>query len=95
MEIEIVPGAALDDAKQIDTIVSRMEDAMTKLNSIITNQMGDVGSGKEISTKWAGVVTDNWRSYYTTDIPNTMEQMKQSATNLRMAVEKASSYSNN
>ncbi len=91
--IEITPGAALDDAKQIDAIVATMADAMDKLNQIITNKMGESGSGKPISTDWAGTVSDNWKQYYTTDIPNTMEEMKKSAANLRLAVDNAINFS--
>ena len=95
MNIEILPGAALDDAKMIDTIVSDMTDAMAELNDIINNKMGEVGSGKPISTAWAGDVISNWNAYYSSDIPETMEQMKLSATNLRMAVDAAVQYRKN
>lgn len=94
MNIEIQPGAALDSAKEIDKIVSDMTEAMDQLNDIINTKMGEVGSGKPISTNWAGEVANNWKNYYSTDIPDTMEQMKLSATNLRKAVDASISYSN-
>jgi len=93
MNIEIAPGAALDGAKQIETIVAAITDAMDTLNKIITSKMGESGSGQPISTDWAGTVSNNWKQYYTTDIPNTMEEMKKSAANLRLAVENFNTYS--
>lgn len=94
MNIEITTEALLDAAKQIDTIVSNMKSAMDDLDNIINNKLGPVGSGKPVSTNWAEQIVSNWKRYYTNDIPATMEQMQQSAVNLRMAVDSAISYSN-
>ena len=77
MNLEIRPGAALDDAQEIDNIVGRMKAAMEELNTIILNNMGPVGSEKPIST----------------DLPATMDAMQLSASNLRQAVDAAVRYS--
>ena len=86
MNLEIKPGAALADAEEIDSIVSRMKDAMEQLDTIIRNNMGSAGSGKQISTEWAGNLLAEWTNYYGEDIPATMEAMQLSASNLRQAV---------
>ena len=91
--LEIMPGAALDDAREIDSIVSRMTAALDELNTIIVHEIGETGSGKNISFDWAGKLVAEWNNYYTKDIPATMAAMQQSATNLRMAVDNAVSYS--
>ena len=93
MNLQIKPGAALDDAKQIDVIVADITDAMDQLNKIMNDKIGGSGSGKPISTDWGGSVSTNWSKYYSSDIPQTMEEMKLSATNLRKAVEAFLQYS--
>ena len=87
MNITINPGAATDDAAQIDSLVQTMEDSMQTLDNAIKNT---IPSG--IQTTWSETVRDNWESYYTADIPAAMEGMKLSAANLRMAVEQALQY---
>jgi len=87
MNITINPGAATDDAAQIDSIVSQMETDMETLNAAITR---NIPSG--VDTTWSDGVLNNWQSYYTADVPSAMADMKQSATNLRMAVEAALAY---
>lgn len=94
MNIEITTEALLDAAKEIDTIVNNMKDAMDDLNNIINNKLGPVGSGKPVSTNWAEQIVTNWKRYYGNDIPSTMAQMQQSALNMRMAVDSAIAYSN-
>lgn len=94
MQLQIKPGAALDSAKEIEEIVAKIEEAMETLNSIMNNNMGPVGSGKEISTNWAEEVISNWKNYYTSDIPEIMAEITVSATNLKLAVETAQAYSN-
>lgn len=88
MNITINPGAATDDAAQIDSIIETMKSDMETLNNAINNT---IPSG--IQTEWSEEVKGNWSSYYSSDIPETMEEMKLSATNLRMAVEQALAYS--
>ena len=93
MNLQLKPGAATEDAKQIDTIVQEITEAMAKLNKIMEDKIGGSGSGKPISTDWGGNVSENWKKYYSSDIPQTMEEMKQSATNLRTAIEAFLQYS--
>jgi hypothetical protein len=87
MNITINPGAATDDASQIDSLVQTMQESMETLNSAITSTIPD-----GIQTTWSETVRENWESYYTADVPAAMEDMKLSATNLRLAVEQALQY---
>lgn len=87
MNITINPGAATDDATQIDSIVSTMEENMQTLDAAIKSAIPD-----GIQTTWSDTVRSNWESYYTADVPAAMEDMKLSAANLRLAVEQALSY---
>ncbi len=87
MNITINPGAATDDATQIDSIVSTMEENMQTLDAAIKSTIPD-----GIQTTWSDTVRSNWESYYSADVPAAMEDMKLSAANLRLAVEQALSY---
>lgn len=88
MNITINPGAATDDASQIDSIVSTMEENLETLNGAITR---NIPNG--VQTSWSETVRENWSTYYGADIPAAMADMKLSATNLRMAVDQALKYS--
>lgn len=87
MNITINPGAATDDAAQIDSIVSTMQENMETLDNAIKQT---IPSG--IQTTWSETVRENWESYYGSDVPAAMEDMKLSAQNLRLAVEQALQY---
>lgn len=87
MNITINPGAATEDAAQIDQIITQMEEDMQVLDKAIKNNIPD-----GIQTSWSDTLRGNWESFYTADIPQTMEEMKLSATNLRMAVDAALKY---
>lgn len=87
MNITINPGAATDDAAQIDSIVSTMEENMQTLDAAIKSAIPE-----GIQTTWSDTVRTNWETYYSADVPAAMEDMKLSATNLRLAVEQALSY---
>ena len=87
MNITINPGAATDDAAQIDTIVEQMEEDMQTLDAAIKRTIPD-----GIQTSWSETVRGNWESYYTADVPQAMADMKLSATNLRYAVDQALAY---
>ena len=87
MNITINPGAATDDAAQIDSLVETMERSMETLDQAIKNTIPD-----GIDTTWSNTVKDNWCTYYTADVPQAMEDMKLSAANLRLAVEQALAY---
>ena len=45
-----------------------------------------------IQTTWSDTVRTNWETYYNADVPEAMEEMKKSATNLRLAVQQALAY---
>ena len=87
MNITINPGAATEDASQIDSIVTTMQESMEVLNNAIKNT---IPSG--IQTTWSQTVRDNWEGYYNADIPEAMESMKLSAQNLRLAVQHALAF---
>ena len=87
MNITINPGAATDDAAQIDSLVQSIEESAETLNNAIKNT---IPSG--IQTTWSDTVRGNWEQYYNSDVPAAMEDMKLSATNLRMAVEEVVAY---
>ncbi len=87
MNITINPGAATDDAAQIDSLIQTIEESMETLDSAIKNT---IPSG--IQTTWSETVRENWENYYTSDVPSAMEDMKLSATNLRLAIEQALKY---
>ena len=88
MNITITPGAATQDAAEIDSIVSSIESSMEVLDAAIKR---NIPSG--IETTWSDEVKNKWETYYSSDVPEAMEEMKQSATNLRMAVDQATKYS--
>ena len=87
MNITINPGAATDDAAQIDSIVSTMQEDMETLDSAIKRNIPD-----GVQTTWSDTVRSNWESYYGADIPEAMAEMKLSASNVRLAVEQALQY---
>ncbi len=87
MNITINPGAATDDAAQIDSLVQSIQESMQTLDNAIKNTIPE-----GIQTTWSETVRENWESYYTADIPAAMEDMKLSAANLRLAVEQALQY---
>ena len=87
MNITINPGAATDDAAQIDSIVTTMEEDMQTLDSAIKRNIPD-----GVQTTWSDEVRTNWEGYYGADVPQAMADMKLSATNLRLAVEQALAY---
>lgn len=88
MNITIKPGAATDDAAQIDSIIKQIEQDMQTLDAAIKKNIPD-----GVQTNWSETVRSNWEQYYSADIPDAMAQMSMSASNLRLAVEKALTYS--
>lgn len=87
MNVTLKPGAATDDARQIDMIVQKISDAMAELDQAMDSTIPN-----GIRTTWSLGVKDNWDEYYTSDIPATLEDMKLSAANLRLAIEQVLSY---
>ena len=89
MNVTIKPGAATQDAAQIDSIVNQIREDMKVLNDAINST---IPSG--IQTNWSEELLNSWRQYYGGDVDSTLAEMAASATNLRMAVEKTLQYSN-
>lgn len=87
MNITILPGAALDDAKVIDNIVAEILEDLQTLNKAIIDTIPE-----GIETTWSNTVRENWERYFSTDIPEALDAMKLSAANLRLAVEQALQY---
>ena len=85
--VTIKPGAATDDAKQIDDIVSQMASDMATLDNAVKSTIPD-----GIQTTWSNTVRENWETYYKADVPEAMEEMKLSANNLRIAVDQSLKY---
>lgn len=85
--ITIKPGAAVDDAVQIDNIVSTIQRDMEELDNAISFAVPN-----RIQTSWSEELAENWSKYYSSDIPESMEQMKASAGNLRVAVQQSLEY---
>lgn len=88
MNVTINTAAALDDAAQIENVVTRLTDDMATLNQAIKDT---IPAG--IQTEWSETLSDNWNKYYTADIPNAMEEMKVSASNIQMAVQTTEDFS--
>lgn len=91
MNIVINPNAALDDATQIDSIVSSIQAEMDQLDVVI-NDCIDKGPDT-ITTEWGTAVKTNWNNYHNEDIPAVMAEMTKSASNLRVAVDEALRFS--
>ena len=87
MNVTLKPGAATDDARQIDMIIQKISDSMAELNQAMNRAIPN-----GVKTTWSLSVKDNWDKYYTADVPATLEDMKLSATNLRAAIEQVLSY---
>ncbi len=85
MNLQINPGAALDDAQQIDSIVTSIQESMAELDAAM--------KADTTEAEWADKVKSNWNNYYNADVANGMNDMKLSATNLRTAVQQAMDYS--
>lgn len=89
MNVTIKPGAALEDATQIDSIVNQIREDMKVLNDAINNT---IPSG--IQTTWGDELSRNWQQYYGSDVDEALVEMAASASNLRMAVDQILKYSN-
>lgn len=87
MNIQIRPGAATEDALQIESIIKSIQESMAKLNAAIDST---IPSG--IETSWSETLKTNWKTYYGADVEEAMNSMALSATNLRRAVDEAIKY---
>ena len=80
---------ARDGAKQILNIVNIMEQTMNELDGAVKKNIPE-----KVETQWSDTLRGSWQKYYTGDIPETMNAMKLSASNIQMAVDSAEAYSN-
>ena len=85
--ITINPNVAMEDALQIDSIVSSIEKDMEILNEVIQRTIPT-----DIETSWAEDLKDEWNMYYNSQVPEAMLGMSQSAQNLKMAVQEIVKY---
>ncbi len=88
MNITIKPGAATQDARDIENIVTTIEQALETLDAAIKE---NIPNG--VQTTWSEEVRNNWETYYSADVLAAMADMRQSATNLKLAVDTALKYS--
>lgn len=89
MNIIIKPGAATDDAANIDDIISKINSSLETLDAAIKR---NIPNG--VQTTWSDDVRNNWETYYAADVPSAIADMKASGANLRLAVQEALKYSN-
>lgn len=87
MNLTIIPGAATEDASQIDAIVEQIDKCMLELDSVIKRVIPD-----GVETDWSNKLRADWNTYYENSVKFAMEEMKLSAKNLRVAVDAALQY---
>jgi len=87
MRITINTDAALEDAKDIEEIVQSIETNLQTLDKTI-----DTLIPERVETTWSNKLKEEWTAYYKESIANGMEEMKASATNLKIAVNEALEY---
>ena len=91
-DIAIDEDNVAEDGIKAEDVVKEVEieftdEDMETLDSAIKRNIPD-----GVQTTWSDTVRSNWEGYYSADIPQAMEDMKLSATNLRLAVEQALAY---
>ena len=86
--LTIKPGAATDDVKQIQSIVSSIEECLATLDNVINKNIPE-----NLETEWSIELGDSWKEAYNDSIQEIMHEMTLSATNLQMAVNAAVAYS--
>ena len=90
LNLTIDTEEALDDAKNIDSIVSNISSSLESLDKIIEDNIPE-----HVETLWSTKLLDEWKEHYQNSIKNSMEGMKASAGNLKEAVDTATNYSEN
>ena len=89
MNLTILPGAALDDAKAIEEIINVIDTSMKELDTIIKRNIPD-----KVETTWSKALDESWKKFYDGSLKEAMEGMRYSAQNLKIAVDAALEYSN-
>jgi len=87
MNLTILPGAATEDVKEIESIVNSIDQSMTELNDVISRNIP-----QGVDTDWSNELLSNWTKCYNNSVQNAMEGMRLSAKNLQMAVDAALEY---
>ena len=90
MNITIKPGRAMEDAREIKSIVSSIDICMKELNDVIERNIPD-----HVETQWSKKFREEWERYYKESVHNAMGNMLLSAMNLQNAVDNAIEYSKN
>lgn len=88
MNVTIKPGAATQDAVEIDKIVASIKEDMQILNDAIVDTIPEL-----LQTEWSDKVRSDWEQYYVNDVAGAMDDMALSATNLRKALDEFLEYS--
>jgi len=88
MQLTIKPGAALEDAQQINSIVENIQRDMDELEKTIKSIIPE-----RVRLDWADRLRANWEKYYTNEVPAAIADMKLSAYNLKKAVDDSVTYS--
>lgn len=88
MEVTLLPEAALEDAKSIDTIIDDITKSLEELDKEIRSNIPE-----HLETQWSKELSDNWNKYYTGEIKSALNGMSLSAVNLKKAVQVAEHYS--
>ena len=87
MELTIKPGAATEDAVQIENIVSNIDRCMKELETVIKNHIPE-----GVDTDWSNDFRDSWETLYNNSIQGAMDGMNQSAVALKRDVAAALQY---
>lgn len=88
MEVTLRTEAAAEDVKQIENIIKVITEDMDELNKVISETIPD-----GIETDWSYRVKQDWLNFYRADIPAAMEEIRLSAANLTIAINKLTDYS--
>jgi hypothetical protein len=89
-ELYLDSSKSMNDATEIESIVSNIGNEMQDLDSAIRNNIPDSeGEARGVNTQWSREARALWKKYEETDIAQTMEEMLDSAKNLKMAVDNA------
>ena len=88
--LTIYPGAATEDARDIENIVATIESCLDTLNDLIKKHIPE-----NLETDWSKDLLESWTKAYNESIETIIHEMTLSAKNLEMAVEQALAYSKN
>ena len=88
MNITIKPGRAMEDAKEIKSIVSAIDICMKELNDAIERVIPE-----HVETQWSKQFKNEWEQYYKYSVKNAMGNMLLSAISLQNDVDNAIEYS--